>query len=152
MKKLITKKKIKEFISILQRVTKQSSDKTKVGCLLLRCQNLQDKSKDRVWDIISSGHNRVPHFNLPFRDKLDNTHNYVIHAEEEAILKSMPSLDPNVVMFISYAPCEHCAALISIYKKIKEVYYLELLNGNDKGVKLLESLGIKCKKISNDTK
>lgn len=107
------------------------------------------EGKDKI---IGIGHNKVMNRNLPFRSyETGETHKHVIHAEED-LLNDLcvfspynPKTDGKIDIYVTYAPCEHCAAILSNFYNVANVYYLDLLSDNDRGVELLNKFShTKC--------
>lgn len=90
--------------------------------------------------IYTVGYNNVGISNLPFRDENNITHKYVLHAEEDLLLKllSREKLKEKLTVVINYAPCEHCAAMLVSSKVVDKVLYKELLNNHTEGIKYIQ--------------
>jgi dCMP deaminase len=75
------------------------------------------------------------------------TKDEVIHAESNAISKVAKSTNSTdgAHMFVTHAPCIHCAKLI-YQAGITRVYYKEVYR-NDDGLKFLEKCGVKVLNI-----
>jgi dCMP deaminase len=78
------------------------------------------------------------------------TKDEVIHAESNAISKVAKSTNSTEgsYLFVTHAPCIHCAKLIH-QSGIIRVFYKEAYR-DDSGLKFLEKCGIKVMKISDD--
>lgn len=106
-------------------------------------------------EVIAIGHNKVMNRNLPFRSyETGETHKYVIHAEEDLLndltlfSKYNPKNGGKIDVYVTYAPCEHCAALLSNFYNVASVYYLDVLNENNRGIELLNNFSsIKCRQL-----
>jgi len=132
----------KRFINLAYSIAKWSKDpSTKVGCVIV--------NKDKR--IISTGYNGFP------EEILDNSKNLlnrqfklenVIHAEHNAILNTDFFNEENCIMFITKAPCRHCANKIIETRKVSEVCYPEIdlksswVESQIKGQKALKEAGI----------
>lgn len=90
--------------------------------------------------IYTIGYNNVGLSKRPFRDENNITHKYVLHAEEDMLLKllSMEKLKEKLTVIINYAPCEHCAAMLVSSRVVDRVLYKELLNGHTEGIKYIQ--------------
>lgn len=90
--------------------------------------------------IYTIGYNNVGLSNRPFRDENNITHKYVLHAEEDMLLKllSMEKLKEKLTVIINYAPCEHCAAMLASSRVVDRVLYKELLNGHTEGIRYIK--------------
>ena len=75
------------------------------------------------------------------------THEEVIHAEENCIIKMVRSNETTVgsSLFITLSPCKKCARLI-VMAEVKEVYYLEEYRDTS-GITFLEKRGIPCYQV-----
>ena len=84
--------------------------------------------------------------------KYKTLHEYVIHAEANAILfaakNGIPTQD--CTLYVTTAPCSECAKMI-IQSGIKRVVYIdEYKNGSrNDGLKLLKAVGVDIEKIDN---
>lgn len=109
--------------------------------------------------IIAIGYNGVPskekHCNEIFnKNSFDrDEHNSwsklnEYHAEENLLsfcLRDGISTE-NSILFVSLSPCINCAKLIA-NSNIKKVYYFELYDRDQEGIKFLEKRGVKVFKI-----
>ncbi len=81
---------------------------------------------------------------------LNTKYPYVVHAEPNAILNAISSLE-NCVIYVTLFPCNECSKLI-IQSGIKEIVYMDdKYNGtdSDKAAKLmLDAAGVKYRKVS----
>ena len=82
---------------------------------------------------------------LPMRRADNSTQAYVVHAEEECLLQCKEQ--ETYTLVISYAPCEHCAALIIKSLKIKQVIYVDILPKHKNGINLLLDAGISVRRM-----
>ena len=97
--------------------SKRSKDpKTKVGACIV---------DPETHKIVSIGYNGFPRGveDKEERWNSDEKHNFVVHAEANAILNTSEDLHGKV-LYITMFPCNECAKLI-IQKGIKEVFYLD---------------------------
>ena len=129
---------IKKYLEI-SRVWSQLSyaKNKKVGCIIV---------KDSV--IISDGYNGTPAgLENECEDNNGNTKWYVIHAEENAILKlcKIGNSAKDSVIFTTLSPCKNCSKMI-LQAGIKSVYYQEAYKDTS-GIQFLEESGIKCFQI-----
>lgn len=78
------------------------------------------------------------------------TRDEVIHAESNAISKVARSTNSTEgsYLFVTHAPCIHCAKLIH-QSGIVRVYYKELYKNND-GLKFLEKCNVKVMTVKGD--
>lgn len=121
-------------MNIARKIANKSlSNKKKVGCVII------DNN-----EIISTGFNRVPDCIDNKKCEEDNiTYWYVIHAEEDAILKLIDNniILNNPIMYITLSPCKNCAKLI-IQSGIKTIVYDEKYK-YDESIELLKQANIK---------
>ena len=111
--------------------------KKKVGSLIV---------KDQM--IISDGYNGTPSgFDNECEDKNGKTHWYVLHAENNAILKTAKSTHNchGATLYLTMSPCKDCSKLIH-QSGIKRVVYLEKYK-DDSGIKFLNEAGVDVEKI-----
>ena len=103
-------------------------------------------------NILSYGYNGTPYgFDNNCEDENNQTHDHVIHAEMNAVLKLAKDYHGNAndaIMYCTTMPCEKCAASI-IQSGIKTIIYEESYHC-DIGVKILEKAGIKVIKYNGD--
>ena len=129
---------IDAYMDTAKRFAKLSSaERLKVGAVVVK--------DDRI---ISIGYNGTPSgWNNKCEDENNVTKNEVIHAEANAIIKLARSSESGAGadMFISHAPCIHCAKLI-MGAGIKKVYFSEIYR-LDEGVVFLQQSGIDCEKV-----
>lgn len=103
------------FMKMAELTAERSKDpKTKVGAVIVNPINHH---------VISIGYNGMP---TGFEDEAKYwddriKHNYVVHAEANAILNSNTSLE-GAHIYISMFPCNECAKLIA-QAGIKKVFY-----------------------------
>lgn len=108
--------------------------KFKVGCVLTSIDYNQ------VYSIgyngyYSGGSNKL-------KNKLSGKSEF-IHAEINCLIKNKGSRSEKKILFITLSPCFICAQSIINSKDIKVVYYQHKYRDN-KGIKLLNKMGIKC--------
>lgn len=126
----LIKKKIIDIKNRLQSLALLSPiDSLKVAAIIT----------DKEGNEISCGYNYSPFFT----SNPDIVYQTTLHAETVALLKCKDSKDK--IIFISHGCCLKCATEIFM-SGINEVYYMENYKCN-KGVELLQSLGIKCQLI-----
>lgn len=102
------------FIGIAEAVSLRSKDpRTQVGAVII----------DKDNHIISTGYNGFPSGYPDSKDLWDNPskHNYVIHAEANAICHSH-SLLAGCSLYVTHFPCGSCAKLI-LAANITKVFY-----------------------------
>ena len=100
--------------------------------------------------IISDGYNGTPTgFPNDCEDVDGNTHWYVLHAEDNAILKTARSTQDisGSTLYLTLSPCKDCCKMI-IQSGIKRIVYIEDYRDLD-GIKVLRSSGIEIIKISD---
>jgi dCMP deaminase len=75
------------------------------------------------------------------------TKNEVIHAESNCLMKITKSTNSseNADMFVTHAPCIHCAKLIH-QSGIRKVFYRDEYR-DDGGLKFLKKCGVKIEKV-----
>lgn len=102
------------FMDIAEAVKRRSKDpRTQVGCVVVSLDNR----------ILVTGYNGMP-AGIEENDALwerENKHEYVLHAEMNAIAHSTHNLRDSVI-YITLAPCIDCAKMI-VASGIKTVYY-----------------------------
>lgn len=93
---------------------------TQVGCVIV----------DEMHRIIGVGYNGFPRgcdddvFPWDREGPLDETkYGYVVHAEQNAILNSIKSLD-GAIMYVTRHPCHECAKFI-LQSGIRKIYYAD---------------------------
>ena len=107
-------------------------ERRKVGALIV---------KDKM--IISDGYNGTPSgFENICEDENNNTKQYVLHAEANAITKIACSNNNSkgATLYVTASPCIECAKLI-IQAGIRRLVYSQQYRLDD-GIKLLEKAGI----------
>jgi len=112
----------KYFMDIAVQIALGSKcNRKKVGAVLVDSQNR----------IISTGYNGTPQGtpNLCENTETDTTLPYVLHAELNAILYAYRNLS-DCTLYVTTAPCLHCAAII-IQSKIKHVVIKDNYRNND---------------------
>ena len=95
--------------------------------------------------IISDGYNGTPvGFENICEDDADNTKDYVLHAEANAITKVAQSNNSSrgATLYVTTSPCIECSKLI-IQSGIKRVVFGEQYRITD-GIDLLRRAGIEC--------
>ncbi len=111
----------------------------KVGALLV---------KDKM--IISDGYNGTPEgFENICEDDQNNTKDYVLHAEANAITKVAKSNNSSkgATMYVTTSPCVECAKLI-IQAGISRVVFIEKYR-MENGLKLLQRANIQIEHITD---
>lgn len=105
------------FMELAKLSARRSKDpKTKVGACII------DPETKRI---VSIGYNGLPR-GIEDTDTIwedDIKHNYVVHAEANAILNTTEDLHGKI-LYVTMFPCNECAKLI-IQKGIVEVVYLD---------------------------
>lgn len=127
-----------KFIDYFMRVAEETAQlshaqRKKVGCVIV---------KDRR--ILSFGYNGMPEgWDNCCEDKDGNTRPEVLHAENNALMKLCQSHESSqdAVLFITLAPCFHCAVLI-YQAGISEVIYKEEYRDTS-GIEFLKKAGVK---------
>ena len=126
-----------------------SAERLKVGAVIVK----EDT-------IIGIGYNGMPSgWTNKCEEKIWNEHDgdytiktkpEVIHAESNAISKVAKSTNSTegAYLFVTHAPCIHCAKLIH-QSGITRVFYKEEYR-DDSGIKFLEKCNVKVMKISDD--
>lgn len=130
------------FIGVSYLSSKRSKDPvTKVGACIV---------KDNK--IVGIGYNGFPigcPDNLFSWDK-EEKHNYVVHAELNAILNSTTKLD-NAKLYTTLFPCPNCAKAI-IQVGIKEVIYVDIKENhkdeNDAVLKMFKHADVSLRKVN----
>ncbi|WP_185858637.1 deoxycytidylate deaminase [Blattabacterium cuenoti] len=100
--------------------------------------------------IISNGYNRTPNgFDQTCEDENGKTKWDVIHAEENAILKTASSFlsCKGSTIYVTHFPCKGCCKLI-YQSNIKRIIYLYTENQDHDSIMFLKQLKIKIKKLS----
>lgn len=112
-------------------------ERKKVGCIIVK--------DDRI---ISIGYNGTPKgwANVCEND-IDQTLPEVFHAEANAIAKLARSHESgkDAYVFITCAPCIHCAKLLAQIE-VKQVYYVEEYRGTE-GIEFLKKCKIKIRRL-----
>jgi len=112
-------------------------ERRKVGALIV---------KDKM--IISDGYNGTPSgFENICEDENNNTKQYVLHAEANAITKIACSNNNSkgATLYVTASPCIECAKLI-IQAGIRRLVYSQQYRLDD-GIKLLERAGIEVEYV-----
>lgn len=111
--------------------------KFKVGCLITSVDFSQ---------VYSVGYNG---YHSGGTNKLKNTkpgESEFVHAECNALIKNKGSKTEPKILFTTLSPCYLCAQCIINSKEIVHVIYKKKYR-DDRGIKLLNKMGIKCEKI-----
>jgi dCMP deaminase len=92
-----------------------------------------NECEERIWD-------KTGDYTLKTKDE-------VIHAESNALCKVTKSTNSSddADMFVTHAPCIHCAKLIH-QSGIRKVFYRDEYR-DDGGLKFLEKCGVKIEKV-----
>ncbi|WP_169777759.1 deaminase [Campylobacter curvus] len=123
-----------DILISLVRAERLSIDTRQIGCVAFNTKG----------DILI-GRNHSIFEELPMRRADNSTQAYVVHAEEECLLQCKEQ--ETYTLVISYAPCEHCAALIIKSLKIKQVIYVDILPKHKNGINLLLDAGISVRRM-----
>ena len=127
-------------INAAKAIAKKSlSNKKKVGCVIV------DNGV-----IISTGFNKVPNcIHNKTCEINNNTHWYVLHAEEDAILKLINQNIKlnNPTIYSTLSPCKNCSKLI-LQSGIKNIIYDEEYRDHE-GIELLKAADINIAKFNN---
>jgi len=119
----------KDLIERIKITAKKSlANKRKVGAVLID----ENKENPEIFVIYSDGYNRINEKLLPYpiENSKNITFDYVLHAEEDAIMNYVRTLKNNnvgirnLVMYNTYSPCYQCSKMI-VELGIKKVVYLE---------------------------
>jgi dCMP deaminase len=101
--------------------------------------------------IISDGYNGTPkNMDNSCENNIGETHWFVIHAEQNAILKCARwghSCEGST-MYLSYSPCKNCSVSI-LQSGIRRIVYMEDYKDLD-GIEFLKSAGVDVEKIDID--
>lgn len=109
-----------------EEAKKSTAKKRQVGAIIFDYTNEE---------IISTGHNRMAHEISECENEKGESFDYVIHAEEDAIMKMLTSTkydkyDTSIKeLYITYSPCYNCCKLI-VQAGIKSVIYSEKHKSN----------------------
>jgi len=117
-----------------------SAKKLKVGAIVVKGDS-----------IVSVGYNGTPSgWSNKCEDKNGETVPEVIHAEANCVAKLAKSCisGENSTMFITHAPCIHCAKII--YGAGIGVVYYKNVYRDDSGVKFLKKCGITVLQITSN--
>lgn len=123
-------------LELLKEYESKSWDTRKVGCFATDGVN------------IIGGFNQPPLPFMKYRDLDNNTLDYVIHAEQDVLIK-LP--EGTYDLYVSYAPCKLCASLIIKSNKIRKVYYRDVLSNHTEGLSLLQLAKIPFECIKKET-
>lgn len=85
--------------------------------------------------IVSLGYNGTPEGQDNTMEADNRTLNTVVHAEENVLRKIWFWTSRKCYLFVTHAPCKHCARQI-IKKGVRKVYYLDNY-GDPSGINLL---------------
>lgn len=135
------RKFIDAYMDVAERFAKLSSAKRlQVGAIIVK--------DDRI---ISIGYNGMPSgWTNECEDENFKTKDEVIHAEANAIAKLAKSSESgkDSVMFLTHAPCIHCAK--QIYTAgINKVFYRRTYRDNS-GLNFLGNCGVEIEKLDNE--
>ena len=104
-------------VDTVRRLSRNSrATRAKVGCV--------------IWDtsrrtIVSLGYNGTPEGEDNVMERDNVTLDTVVHAEMNALQKlRWWEMRKHLVLFVTHAPCKHCAEMIVKYR-IGKVYYLD---------------------------
>ena len=129
----------KAFMDVAERFAQLSSaKKLKVGAIIVKGET-----------IVSVGYNGTPAgWSNVCEDSNGETLLEVIHAEANAVAKLAKSCvsGEGAIMFVTHAPCIHCAKII-YGAGIDKVYYKNVYR-NDEGVQFLKKCGISTIQIT----
>ena len=129
------------FMDVAERFAQLSSaKKLKVGAIVVKGDS-----------IVSVGYNGTPSgWSNKCEDKNGETVPEVIHAEANCVAKLAKSCisGENSTMFITHAPCIHCAKII--YGAGIGVVYYKNVYRDDSGVKFLKKCGITVLQITSN--
>lgn len=128
------------YMDVAERFAQLSSaNKLKVGAIIVKGET-----------IVSVGYNGTPSgWSNVCEDKNGETVPEVIHAEANAVAKLAKSCvsGEGSTMFVTHAPCIHCAKII-YGAGIERVYYKNVYR-EDKGIKFLKKCGIATVQLIN---
>ena len=133
------------FMRTARTAAQRSKDpKTQVGCVI----------KNELNHVVAVGYNGMPR-GIPDTDEFWNDsvkHDYVVHAEANAILNSTEDLTGSTA-YVTLFPCNECTKLL-IQKGIKEIVYEDDKFHNKKETiasrKLLDSAGVEYRQYENE--
>jgi len=130
-------KRHKTFLEIAQVFSKRShSKRSQVGCVIV----------NEDGRIVSTGYNGTPSgVNNICENSENETHEYVIHAEMNAIFNATTSNLNNSTIYLTLSPCIRCAAAL-LQKHVKEVIYIEQYR-NTEGIEFLKEHGVAVNQI-----
>ena len=135
------------FSKIAEVIAKLSSaKKLKVGCIIVKDNRILSVGYNGTpsgWDNDCEEVIKWPNGDIKFL----TTKPEVIHAEANALMKLCSSTESSkdADLFITHAPCMHCAKLI-YQAGIKNVYYINEYR-SDEGIRFLEKSGVKVCRV-----
>ena len=136
---MIKQKWREAYMDVAERFAQLSSaKKLKVGAIIVKGDT-----------IVSIGYNGTPSgWSNKCEDKEGQTVPEVIHAEANAVAKLAKSCvsGEGSTMFVTHAPCIHCAKII-YGAGIDRVYYKNVYR-DDEGIKFLKKCGITVMQIT----
>lgn len=106
------------FMELAKLTAKRSKDpKTQVGAVIVDPKNNH---------IVSIGYNGLPYGtdDNEYYWNDENKHQYVVHAEANAILNATTENLEGDILYVTMFPCNECAKLLA-QKRIKKVVYLD---------------------------
>lgn len=129
----------KAYMDVAERFAQLSSaNKLKVGAVLVKNDS-----------VVAIGYNGTPSgWSNVCEDESGETVPEVIHAEANCIAKLARSCisGESTTMFVTHAPCIHCAKII-YSAGIERVYYKNIYR-DDAGIKFLKKCGIPAVQIT----
>lgn len=135
------KDKFKYYFMDLAFATSKLSYATKLQVGAIAIKNSQ---------VIGTGYNGTPTgWDNDCEDEDNNTHPWVLHAEENLIAKLCKSTvsSKGSVVFITHSPCIHCAKIL-YNSGIKKIYYAIEYKSNE-GLIFLKKAGVKIERLSD---
>lgn len=145
----------KFFVDITNRTSKLSTcSRKQLGALLVKDKRIisigyngvasgQEHCKDHFekWKVYYSEKNFYDYHGIfSNENEIHAETNCIGYASREGISTK------DCTIYVSLSPCTSCAKLI-IAAGIKEVFYLELYDRDQLGIKLLDKVGIKCEMV-----
>ena len=145
----MNQKFIRYFSNVAEVTSKLShAKKLRVGCIIVKDNRILSVGYNGTpsgWDnecenIISDVWEEPDLHNLETKPE-------VLHAEANALMKLCSSTESSkdADLFITHAPCMHCAKLI-YQAGIKNVYYINEYR-SDEGIRFLEKSGVKVCRV-----
>lgn len=114
------------------------------------------------YEVVSTGYNRTPIADSLCENENGETFDYVIHAEEDAIMRMFQANNYNAEhykeLYVTYSPCYNCCKLI-VQSGIKSIYYSQQhktnftepsVEGGLSPEQFLIACGIKIQQISKE--